>query len=107
MLEWRDRNTQPERLIRDSDAVNGGRDFAINNTCIINLHEEMERGYDNASTVCAQGILAAKHKGKSGSSTQETPHVLVEKQKKQRHSCYSAHNSHISARWMTLLFSMM
>ena len=29
----------------------------------------------DASTVCAQGILAAKHKIRSGSSTQEAPHV--------------------------------
>ena len=50
--------------------------------------------HGDASTVCAQGMLAAKHKGKSGSSTQETPHVLVENRNKLRHTCYSAPNSH-------------
>ena len=51
----------------------------------------------DASTVCAQGILAAKHKGRSGSSTQETPHVLVEEQKKPRHTFYSDPNPHTPA----------
>ena len=46
--------------------------------------------HEDVSTVCAQGIHAAKHKGKSGSSTPETPHVLVEKQNKPRHTRYSA-----------------
>ena len=32
----------------------------------------------DASTICARRILAAKHKGKRGTSTQETPHVFVE-----------------------------
>ena len=49
------------------------------------------------STVCTQGILAAKHKGKSGSSTQATPHLFVEEQNKLLHTCYSAPNSHIPA----------
>ena len=61
----------------------------------------------DVSTVNAQGILAEKHKGKSGSYTQETPHVLVEKQKTPRHTCYSAPNSYNPALWMTLLCSMM
>ena len=63
--------------------------------------------HGDVSTVCAQDILEANHKGKSGSSTQETPHVLMEKQKKPRHTCYGAHNSHLPALWMTLLCSMM
>ena len=63
--------------------------------------------HGDVSIICAQGIRAANHKGKSGSYTQETPHVLVEKQKKPRHTCYSAPNSHIPALWMTLLCSMM
>ena len=63
--------------------------------------------HGDVSTVCTQDILAAKNKGKSGSSSQETPHVLVEKQKEPRHTCYSAPNSHIPALWMTLLCSMM
>ena len=49
--------------------------------------------HGDASTVCKQGILSAKHKGKSGISTQETPHVLGEKQKKLLYTCYSAPNS--------------
>ena len=61
----------------------------------------------DVSTVCAQGILAVKQKGKGGRYTPETPHVLVEKQKKLRYTCYSAPNSHIPALQMTLLFSMM
>ena len=63
--------------------------------------------HEDVSTVCAQGILAAKHKGKSGNSTQETPHVHVEKQNKPRHTRYSVPNLHIPALWMTLLYSMM
>ena len=62
--------------------------------------------HGDVSTVCAQGILSAKQ-AQSASSTQETPHVLVEKQNKPRHTCYSAPNSHIPALWMTLLCSMM
>ena len=57
--------------------------------------------HGDASTVCAQGKIAAKHKGKSGSSTQEIPHVLVKEHKKLRHTCYSAPNSHIPDLWMT------
>ena len=76
---------------------------------IINFHEEMATGYDSQCTTCrcAQGILAAKHKEKGESSTQKTPHVLVEKQEKLRHTCYSAPNSNITDLWMTLLCSMM
>ena len=61
----------------------------------------MAKGYDSpcgdASTICTQGILAAKHKVRSGSSRQDTPHVFVEEQKKLRHTCYSAANLHIPA----------
>ena len=71
---------------------------------IINFHEELAKDYDSPWTTwrCINrlrtaGILAAKHKGKSGSSAQETPHVFVEKQKKPWHTCYSSPNSHIPA----------
>ena len=93
------------------NAANGGKECAKNclDIGIINLHEEMVKDYDSPWTTwrCPQGIRAAKHKERSGSSTQETPHVLVEEQKKPRHTCYSASNSHIPALWITLLFSMM
>ena len=59
---------------------------------IINLHKRCRkvttvhgpRG-GNTSTVCTLSTLAARHKERSGSSTQETPAVLVEEQKKPRH----------------------
>ena len=52
--------------------------------------------------------IAAKNNGRTGNSTQETPHVLVEKRKKPRPTCYSAPNlHHIHALWMTSLRSMM
>ena len=103
----------PTKIIKYSEWQKRLRNKSHNVIDIINLHKELEKvmivhgphGY--VSTVCAQGIHAAKHKGKSGSSTQETPHVLVEKQKKPRHTCYSAPNSHIPALWMTLLCSTM
>ena len=50
----------------------------------------------NTPTVCAPSILAAKHKGLIGSSTQDTPHVFIEEQKKPRHTCYSAPNVYAS-----------
>ena len=82
---------------------------------IINLHEELAKGYDSPWTTwrylnrLRTGYTCSKStkKGKSGISTQETPHVLVEKQKKLRHTCYSAPNSYIPALWVTLLCSMM
>ena len=82
--------------------------------CIINTFTKRWRKYttvhgprENSSTVCARVTLAVRHKERSGSSTQETPHVLVEMQKKPRHTCYSAPNLHIPARWMISLRSMM
>ena len=63
--------------------------------------------YGDATAVYRQGILAAKHIGRSGCYTQKTPHVLVEEQNKPRHTCYNAPKSHIPALWMTLLCSMM
>ena len=70
---------------------------------IINLHKELAKGYDSPWTTwrCLNrlrtGYTCSKAQRKSGSSTLETPHVLVEKQKKPRHTCYSAPNSHIPA----------
>ena len=55
---------------------------------------------------CTRGTLAARHKERRKSSAQETPHVLVEEQKKPPHTCYSAPNLHIPALWMTSLHSM-
>ena len=63
------------------------------------------RGY--FSTGCLQGILAEKHKERSGRSTQETPHVFVKEQKKPWHTCYSIPKSYIPALWMTSLRSIM
>ena len=84
------------------DAANGGWDFAINHTYTsLTFTKSWQKvmiahgPHGVVSTVCAQDILVAKHKLKSGSSTQEIPHVLVEKQKKPRHTCYSVLNSHI------------
>ena len=75
------------------DAANGGRDCAINLTSTsLTFTKSWQKvmiangPHGDVSTVCAQDILSAKHKGKSGSSTQEAPHVLVEKQNKPRHT---------------------
>ena len=49
---------------------------------IINLHKEMAKGYDSPwttwkwLTVCVLDTLAARHKERSGSSTQKTPRVI-------------------------------
>ena len=73
---------------------------------INNLHEELAKGYDSPWTTWrCLNLLRTGYtcsKAYSGSSTQETPHVIVEKQKKLRHTCYSASNSYIPAPWMTL-----
>ena len=77
------------------DAANGGRDFARK------LH------YYSSRRDGGRLPFAAKHKERSVSSTQATPHVLVEEKKKPRHTCYCAQNLHITALWLTILLSMM
>ena len=101
----------PSKVIRCSEWRKRPRN--ISHIDIINFHEQLEKGYDSPWTTwrCLNrlrtGYTCSKTRKKSGSSTQETPHVLVEKQKKPWHTCYSAPNSHIPALWMTLLCSMM
>ena len=134
VLKWRDRNNQPERLTLclksrhcSLSSVQPANFPAKVFRCsewrkrlcnkshiyIINLHEQFAKGYDSPWTTCIchnrkhTGYTCSKAQSKSGSYTQETPHVLVEKQKEQLHACYSAPNSHIPALWMTLLCSMM
>ena len=139
MLEWRDRNNQPEThslfgQISSARRLKSRHCFLssvqpanfpakvirciewrkrLHNKShihIINFHKDLTKGYDRygpygyASSVCACiCLLAAKQKGKRGRSTQETPHVLVEKKKKPQHTWYSAPNSYIPALCMTLL----
>ena len=55
----------------------------------------------------AHGVQLQQDKERSGSSTQYTPHMLVEEQKKPPYICYSAPNLHIPALWMTSLRLMM
>ena len=75
-------------------------------------HAEIPKPY--AHRVYLQACSKAQRKkwklytGRSGSYTQETPHGLMDKQKKPRHTCYSAaSNSHIPAPEITLFCSMM
>ena len=100
---------KPTYHLKLLDTANGGIDCAINHTQasltftkrwqkVITVHGP----HGNVSTICAQGILAAKHKGRSGSST----HVCVEEQIKTRHTYYSTPNSHIPTLY-SLLCSVM
>ena len=52
----------------------------------------MVKGYDSPWTMwkCTHCTFAAKHKGRSGSSTHETSHVFVEEQKMSQ-CCKLAH----------------
>ena len=67
----------------------------------------VHRPHEDSSTVFARGTLAARHKARSGSSTQEKPHVLVEDQKKPQQTSYSAPSVHIPALSMSSLRSLM
>ena len=78
---------------------------------IINRHEEMAKGHDSPWTTWRYfnrlHTWYTCSKGQSGSSTQETTHVLMEEQKRIRHTRYSVPNLHIPALWMSLICSMM
>ena len=142
VLEWRYRNNQPERLTRclvrfqrvrrlksrhcflssvqpanfPSKVIRCSewrkRLYNKPHIDIINLHEELAKGYDSPWTTwrcLKQGILAAKHKGKRGSYVQGTPHVLVEKQNKLRHidSCGpQLCHQHSRQRYMATVWSL-
>ena len=80
---------------------------------IINLHENIAKGYHSA---CATWIFLNRlHSIKTCSKAQHkkqklytgTPHVFVEEQKKPRPTCYSAPGMQFTVLWMTSLRSMM